>query len=80
MGLIDLLPTSPLGLAGTTPALIPSANPNSTLHYEYSINGVPTQGIPVPAPSVLDLDGQIPTISSAPGSTQQLPYLLHLPG
>ena len=80
MGLIDLLPTSPLGLAGSTPALIPSANPNSTLHYEYSINGVPTQGITVPAPSVLDLDGQIPTISSAPGSTQQLPYLQHLPG
>lgn len=79
MGLIDLLPTSPLGLAGSTPALIPSANPNSTLHYESSINNNPALPAGYPAPSVLDLDGQIPTISSAPGSTQQLPYLLHLP-
>lgn len=80
MGLLNLLSTSPLGLAGITPALIPSAKPTSTLHYKYSIIGTPTQGIPVPVPSLLDLNGQIPAISSAPNSTQQLPYLLHLPG
>jgi len=81
MGLLDLLPTSNLGLAGATPVQIPSANPNSTLHNRYSITGEPVQTQqPQPIPSLLDLSGVPPTISSVPGSTQQLPYTLHLPG
>lgn len=60
MGLLDLLPSSNLGLQGTTPPQVPSANPNSNMHYEYSINGVPIEAPPVPAPSVLDLDGVTP--------------------
>lgn len=80
MGLLDLLPSSGLGLQGTTPAQIPSANPNSTLHHNYSITGNPRQSQNQPPPSQLDIDGVPPTISSAPGSTQQLPYLNHLPG
>jgi hypothetical protein len=60
MGLLDLLPTSNLGLQGTTPAQIPSANPNSTLHYESSINDTPHLPAGYPAPSALDLDGITP--------------------
>ena len=45
MGLLDLLPTSNLGLDGITPGQVPSANPNSSLHYQYSINGAPTQTV-----------------------------------
>ena len=77
MGLLDLLPTSDFGLAGTTPATIPSANPNSTLHNIYSIIGNPAQTQNQPAPSQLDLDGVPPTIAP---SGQQLPYSDHLPG
>lgn len=60
MGLLDLLPTSNLGLDGATPALIPSAQPGSTLHNIYSITGTPAQTQPQPAPSELDLDGITP--------------------
>ena len=69
MGLLDLLPTSNLGLDGATPPQIPSANPNSSLHYQYSINGAPTQTVPVPAPSALDLNGATPTkyLDNPPG-------------
>lgn len=74
MGLLDLLPTSNLGLDGATPANIPSANPTSTLHYQSSINDQPNI---VQNPSVLDLNGIKPTISP---TGQQLPYLDHLPG
>lgn len=77
MGLLDLLPTSNLGLDGATPALIPSAQPGSTLHNIYSITGVPGQTQIQPAPSALDLDGVPPTVSP---SGQQLPYMAHLPG
>lgn len=73
MGLLDLLPSSNLGLDGTTPAIIPSANPTSTLHYQSSINDQPN--IPQ-IPSALDIDGVKPTISP---TGQQLPYLDHLP-
>jgi hypothetical protein len=68
MGLLDLLPTSNLGLDGVTPAPISSANPNSTLHYQYSINGTPVQ-TPAPAPSELDLNGATPTkyLDNPPG-------------
>ena len=69
MGLLDLLPSSNLGLQGQTPSQIPSANPNSTLHNEYSINGAPIQTPPVPAPSALDLDGATPSkyLDNPPG-------------
>lgn len=77
MGLLDLLPTSDFGLAGATPATVPSANPNSTLHNIYSITGNPAQAQQQPVPSQLDLDGVPPTISP---TGQQLPYTDHLPG
>lgn len=34
----------------------------------------------LPQPSRLDMNGEIPTFSSVPGSTQQLPYVNHFPG
>lgn len=74
MGLLDLLPTSNLGLDGVTPSVIPSANPASTLHFQSSINDTPNIE---QSPSALDLNGIKPTISP---SGQQLPYLDHLPG
>jgi hypothetical protein len=77
MGLLDLLPTSDLGLQGITPGLIPSANPNSTLHYQSSINNDPTLQGGYPAPSELDLNGGIPSVSP---TGQGLPYLDNLPG
>jgi hypothetical protein len=80
MGLLDLLPSSNLGLQGSTPAQIPSANPQSTLHYQSSINNIPALNGNFPTPSVLDLNGQTPTLSTVPGSTQQLPYINNLPG
>ena len=60
MGLLDLLPTSNLGLDGVTPAQIASANPNSTLHYQSSINDNPLLPNGYPAPSELDLNGITP--------------------
>ena len=60
MGLLDLLPNSNLGLQGQTPGQVPSANPYSTLHNQYSINGTPGQTQNQPAPSELDLDGVTP--------------------
>jgi len=77
MGLLNLLPTSNLGLHGSTPGVIPSAQPGSTLHDVYSITGTPGQNQPEPAPSHLDLNGVPPTVSP---SGQGLPYLNHLPG
>lgn len=69
MGLLDLLPSSNLGLQGQTPSQIPSANPNSTLHNEYSINGVPVQPQTATPPSQLDLDGATPSkyLDNPPG-------------
>jgi hypothetical protein len=60
MGLLDLLPTGNLGFQGQQPPPHQGATPNSTLHFTYSINGVPTQTIQAPAPSDLDLDGATP--------------------
>jgi hypothetical protein len=34
----------------------------------------------LPQPSQLDLNGQVPSISTNPGSSQLLPYTSHLPG
>ena len=69
MGLLDLLPTSNLGLDGVTPAQIPSANSNSTLHYQSSINNNPQIPNGYPAPSELDLDGVTPAkyLDNPPG-------------
>jgi hypothetical protein len=69
MGLLDLLPTSDLGLEGITPSQIPSANPNSTLHYQSSINNNPNLPNGYPAPSELDLDGVTPAkyLDNPPG-------------
>lgn len=69
MGLLDLLPTSNLGLDGVTPSQIPSANPNSTLHYQSSINNNPALVGGFPAPSELDLDGATPSkyLDNPPG-------------
>lgn len=60
MGLLDLLPSSNLGLDGLTPAQIASANPNSTMHYQSSINNNPNLPAGYPSPSNLDLDGVTP--------------------
>lgn len=69
MGLLDLLPTSNLGLDGITPGQIPSANPNSTLHYQSSINDNPLLPNGYPAPSELDLNGITPAkyLDNPPG-------------
>ena len=74
MGLLDLLPTSNLGLDGATPAIIPSANRTSTLHYQSSINDQPNID---QSPSALDLNGVKPTVSP---TGQGLPYMDNLPG
>lgn len=74
MGLLDLLPTSNLGLDGITPSTIPSANPASTLHFQSSITDVPNID---QSPSALDLNGIPPTTSP---SGQGLPYMNNLPG
>lgn len=74
MGLLDLLPTSNLGLDGATPPVIPSANPASTLHFQSSINDTPNID---QSPSALDLNGIPPTVSP---SGQGLPYMSNLPG
>ena len=73
MGLLDLLPTSNLGLDGATPTRIPSANPASTLHFQSSITVIPNID---QSPSVLDINGVPPTVSL---SGQPLPYMRNLP-
>ena len=73
MGLLDLLPSSNLGLDGATPVRIPSANPASTLHFQSSITDIPNID---QSPSVLDINGVPPTVSP---SGQPLPYMNNLP-
>jgi hypothetical protein len=73
MGLLDLLPSSNLGLDGATPVRIPSANPASTLHFQSSITDIPNID---QSPSVLDINGVPPTVSL---SGQPLPYMSNLP-
>lgn len=73
MGLLDLLPTSNLGLDGATPAIISSANPASTLHFQSSITDVPNID---QSPSALDINGVPPTVSL---SGNPLPYMSNLP-
>ena len=59
------------------------ATDQSTLHDQYSLDGNPNQ-INVPQPSILDLNGQIPSVAghgnNTPGaSNQALPYNQNLP-
>ena len=66
------------------------ASDQSALHNEYSITGVAnpnffTANINTPQPSLLDLNGQTPTVAghgnTTPGaSTQTLPYTGNEPG
>jgi hypothetical protein len=81
MGLLDLLTTqgSPMSYNGAIPPPSPFNSPQSTLHYQYSITGNPSN-TNVPPPSQLDLDATIPPISTNPGSAQLLPYTAHQPG
>jgi hypothetical protein len=63
MALLDLLPTSTLGLQGITPPLSLNADPASTLHYQSSINNdplLPNTSPPYPPPSTLDRNGATP--------------------
>ncbi len=64
MGLLDKLtqtPGSPLSQGdGSTPSTPVGATAQSKLQDTYSINGIPN--VPnKPSPSVLDLDGQVPS-------------------
>ena len=62
MGLKNTLTTAGSNLSqfdGTTPPQMTSANPQSNVHNEYSINGNPNLN-GYPAPSTLDLDGLTP--------------------
>ncbi len=62
MGLRDKLNSDGSNLTrhdGLTPPTMRGANPQSTLHNEYSINGNPKHPKQVP-PSKLDLDGLTP--------------------
>lgn len=60
MGLLDLLPGTNFGFKGQQPPKAGLGGPDSTLHYEYSLNGTPIQNKDLPAPSKLDLDGKTP--------------------
>jgi hypothetical protein len=63
MGLKDKLAVDGSNLTqfnGATPGIMGGANPQSRLHYEYSINGIPLMA-KKPSPSQLDLDGLTPS-------------------
>jgi hypothetical protein len=62
MGLLTKLTTEGSGLSefdGQTPPVTNTNTPQSTLHYEYSINGNPNMP-GYPTPSQLDLNGVTP--------------------
>lgn len=62
MGILNKLQTDGSNLSefdGVTPPQMESANPQSTVHNEYSINGNPNHPN-YPSPSLLDLDGVTP--------------------
>ena len=64
MGLKDKLVNQGSNLSdldGKTASQMPGANPQSRLHYEYSINGQPPFNGSKPSPSTLDLDGKTPS-------------------
>ena len=63
MGLKDKLAVDGSNLTQfncATPGIMGGANPQSRLHYEYSINGIPLMA-KKPSPSQLDLDGLTPS-------------------
>ena len=63
MGLKDKLAVDGSNLTqfnGATPGIMGGANPQSRLHYEYSINGIPLMAKKT-SPSQLDLDGLTPS-------------------
>jgi len=86
MGLLNKLQTDGSVLTafnGATPPTPIGATDQSTLHDQYSLDGNPNQ-INVPQPSILDLNGQIPSVAghgnNTPGaSNQDLPYNQNLP-
>jgi hypothetical protein len=62
MGLKDQLQNQGSQLSefdGQTPPNADLSNPQSTLHYQYSINGTPNL-LGFPTPSLLDLNGVTP--------------------
>ena len=62
MGLLDKLNKDGSNLSefdGATPPQMTSASPQSNVHYEYSLNGIPNLN-GYPSPSSLDLDGLTP--------------------
>jgi hypothetical protein len=62
MGLLDMLSQQGSQLSefdGQTPPNAQLSSPQSTLHYQYSINGNPNL-TGFPTPSLLDLDGVTP--------------------
>lgn len=70
MGILDNLQNNGSNYTkwdGTTPSYTPGSNPQSRLHYQYSINGNPAV-FSSPQPSTLDLDGKTP-----PKYTDNLP-------
>lgn len=86
MGLLDLLPTSDLGLGGAIPPYspdwqdIPSTDINSTLHKLSSINNTPALGGGL-SPSGLDRNAEIPPPSpdwQSPPSTSPTSKLHYL--
>jgi hypothetical protein len=80
MGLLDKLKTAGSQLSKYDGATPPPSNidvKGSTLHNQYSINGNPNM-VGFPKPSLLDLNGNTPSVSSA-NPKQKLPYLNNLP-
>lgn len=62
MGILNKLQNDGSNLSdfdGNTPPQMESASPQSTVHYEYSLNGNPGHAN-YPNPSSLDLDGVTP--------------------
>lgn len=57
--LLNTSTTSLFGHAGTQIPRMDGAESNSTLHYNYSINGIPIK-VGKPYPSGLDMDGVTP--------------------
>ena len=62
MGLLNMLTQQGSQLSefdGQTPPITNQDTQESTLHYQYSINGIPNM-VGFPTPSQLDLDGETP--------------------
>lgn len=71
MGLQDKLKKDGSNLTpwdGSTPGNMPGVDPNSPLHYEYSLNGTPFVQ-KKPKSSQLDFDGLTPPVYQVPNDT-----------